>query len=451
MARNPLFFAAAALAFAASFLGCSTETVAPPVEVSSKASKEFQFNYSFLYYYYYKAAEELEDSEVYIESPQKAVFDEAFADVADVLVMYASMSDPLTMYYPRAYYSAVSSIIRESSTEDKSFGMEIGENLRVKNVYRKGPARTAGIQKGDAIFAVDSLPLDGNNSLYRAILEKKKTDSFSFTIVRGNDTLNLEISREAVITPTVYLDSAENIPIIRITKFAGKTNGFDSDGTALEFEEALAQTDGAESTILDLRGNGGGSVDLCERMAKAVLSRGDTVIVEKRWGYGNKGRDSVEKAIVAEKDGMGAERYYVMMLDSGSASCTEIFAAALTANLQVPIVGTNSFGKGIGQTYITTPDSAFGIATSLLFLDKNFKSYHRYGFEPDFFIADADSALRKAVELAQGKKRKRDAGYGSQVQPYWDSTKRKAQLEISPAKSLREFTRGLAVREFSEF
>lgn len=450
MIRSRLLFTAATFALAVSFWGCSTETVAPSVEVSPAASKEFQFNYSFLHYYYYKAAEELEDSEVYIESPLKAKFAANYADVADVLVMYASMSDPLTAYYPRAYYSAVSSVIRESGTENKSFGMEIGEDLRVKNVYRTGPAMAAGIQKGDAIVALDSIPLNESDSLYRAILEKKKTDAFSFTVIRGTDTLAFEMARGAVISPTVYLDSAENIPIIRITKFAEKTNGFDSDGTALEFEDALTQTKGAEATVLDLRGNGGGSVDLCERMAKEILFRGDTVVVEKRWGYGNKGRDSVEKAIVSEKDGLGAGRYYVMMLDSGSASCTEIFAAALTANLQVPIVGTNSFGKGIGQTYITTPDSAFGAATSLLFLDKNFESYHRYGFEPDFFVADADSAQRKALEIAKEKKRKRSAGYAAQVQPYWRA-KHKKQEEFSPAKALREFSRGLAVREFSAF
>ncbi len=450
MSKNRLFLAAAFFAFAAYFFGCSTDTVAPQVEVSNKASKEFQFNYSFLYYYYYNAANELEDSEVYLESPLKAFINEKYADVADVIVMYESMSDPLTTYYPHAFYAAVSSAIRESDTEDKSFGMELDSTLRVKTVFRVGPAASAGILKGDIILALDSVPLNGNDSLYEALLLAKK-DEFTFSVARSNDTLSVEITRTAVIAPTVFLDSAENIPVIRITEFVGKTNGFDSDGTALEFENALEQTKGAASTILDLRGNGGGSVNLCERMAKAVLRRGDTVIVEREWGYGKKGRDSSEQAVTAERDGIGAGRYYVMMLDSGSASCTEIFAAALTANLKVPVVGTNSFGKGIGQTYVTTPDTAFGVATSLLFLDKDFQSYHRYGFEPDFCIADADSALQKAIELARGKTFKRTAGYSAEIQPYWNSAKHKQQKTFSPKDALRELKRGMAVREFSGF
>lgn len=447
MPKNKLFLAAASLTLAAYFFGCSTDTVSPQVEVSDKASKEFQFNYSFLYYYYYKSADELEDSEVYLESPLKAIINEKYADVADVIVMYESMSDPLTTYYPRTFYSAVSSAIRESDTEDKSFGMELDGELRVKTVFRVGPAASAGVLKGDILLAVDNVPLNGNDSIYKAILSAKK-DKFTFSVARSNDTMSIEMIRTAVISPTVYLDSAENIPVIRITEFVGKTNGFDSDGTALEFEEALSRTKGAASTVLDLRGNGGGSVDLCVRMAKAVLQRGDTVIVERKWGYGKKGRDSSEQVVTVEKDGIGAGRYYVMMLDSGSASCTEIFAAALTSNLKVPVVGTNSFGKGIGQTYVTTPDSAFGVATSILFLDKNYQSYHLYGFEPDFYIADADSAFQKAVELASGKTSKRTAGYSQQVQPYWNSSMRKQVKRFSPAEALRELKRGMAIREF---
>ncbi len=448
MTGSRLFLAATLFAIAAYLSGCSTDTVAPDVQVSSKASKEFQFNYSFLYYYYYKAAEELEDSDTYLESPATALINEKYADVADVIVMYASMSDPLTKYYPRAFYSAISSAIEESDTEDKSFGMELDSTLRVKTVFRVGPAASAGISKGDVILALDSVSLDGSDSLYKSILEAKK-DSFSFTVQRDDDTLSFEMTRTTVASPTVFLDSAENIPIIRVTEFVGRTNGFDSDGTALEFEEALEETKGAESTVLDLRGNGGGTVNLCERMAKAVLRRGDTVIVERKWGYEKGRRDSSEQAVIAEKDGIGAGRYYVMMLDSGSASCTELFAAALASNLKAPVVGTNSFGKGIGQTYVTTPDSAFGIATSILFLDKDFLSYHRYGFEPDFYAADADSALAKAVELASERTFRRTAGYSSQVQPYWSSAKSKRQETFSPAEALRELKRGMAVRKIS--
>jgi len=419
MTGSRLFLTATLFAIAAYLSGCSTDTVAPDVQVSSKASKEFQFNYSFLYYYYYKAAEELEDSDTYQESPAIALINEKYADVADVLVMYASMSDPLTKYYPRAFYSAISSAIEESDTEDKSFGMELDSTLRVKTVFRVGPAASAGISKGDVILALDSVSLDGSDSLYKSILEAKK-DSFSFTVQRDDDTLSFEMTRTTVASPTVFLDSAENIPIIRVTEFVGRTNGFDSDGTALEFEEALEETKGAESTVLDLRGNGGGTVNLCERMAMAVLRRGDTVIVERKWGYEKGRRDSSEQAVIAEKDGIGAGRYYVMMLDSGSASCTELFAAALASNLKAPVVGTNSFGKGIVQNVIPLTDGSAVKVTIAHYYTPAGNDLHKKGLTPDVEVEyetpdvsdlniydsiplDRDNQVQKAIEVLKAE------------------------------------------------
>lgn len=134
------------------------------------------------------------------------------------------------------------------------------------------------------------------------------------------------------------------------------------------------------------------------------------------------------------------------MLDNQSASCTEIFAAAITANLKVPIVGTTSFGKGIGQIYVTTPDTAFGAVTNTLFYDKDGNTYHTYGFEPDFSISDADSALAKAVELAKEGTFKRTAGYSTQIQPYWRQVKKKAAEKTSSANLLQNIKTGMALR-----
>jgi carboxyl-terminal processing protease len=187
-------------------------------------------------------------------------------------------------------------------------------------------------------------------------------------------------------------------------------------------------------------------------MAADLLFEGDTIIIEKDW-YSEKGeRDSSEYTYVAKEDGLGAGRYYVMLLDSGSASCTEIFATAITSNLNSPIVGTNSYGKGIGQTYALTPDSAFASATSILFFDKNHETYHTHGLVPDHYIVDSDSALNKAVELAKGAKEKRTAGYGSDTQPTWRTAsvkKKKLGKELSPSEAIKEVKRGGAFRILS--
>lgn len=430
--------------FSMLILGCSTDTLRPAVTEIESASKEFNFNYRFLYYRYYLSAEELAKPAVYLESPDTAKFAK-YSDVADVFVMYGYMSDRMTTYYPHAFFNQLHSSLTQSS-QSKSFGMELDSDLFVKTVYREGPANSAGIRRGDRILALDSVSLGGDSALYAKTLSAKSSDTFLFTILSGRDTSDVSLTRAALLSPTVYLDSVGEIPVIRITGFTDQTNGFSSNGTAKEFKEALVETEGAASTVLDLRSNPGGLIDICTQMAAALLSEGDTVILEMSWHARKGRRDSTGTVLVASEDGIGKGRYYVLMLDSNSASCSEIFAAGVTANLKSPIVGTNSFGKGIGQTYTVTPDSGYGVATSYLFFDKEGNSYHGYGFAPDFPVADPDSALALAAELATARTAKRTAGYSTEVQPFWRVAK-KSSGEISPEKSLAEFKRGMAVRE----
>lgn len=425
-------------------LGCSN-TVSQSSEASI-GNKEFNFNYAFLYYYYYKADEELQEPSAYVDNPLALELPAKYADIADVYLMYSSMSDLMTRYYPHEYFTTVNTAISQSTTDSKSFGMELSESLAVKTVYREGPAASAGIRKGDVVRALDETELDGNDSLYAAMLSAKAEDTFLFSIQRGSDTLSLYMTRTALLKPSVYLDSIGEIPVIRVTTFMGTTNGFRENGSALEFEDALEKTSGAKATVLDLRQNGGGSLDLCGRMAADVLSMGDTVFVEKKWGIRDGARASREIAYTTESDGIGAKRYYVLMLDSGSASCSELFAAAISSNLKAPIVGTNSYGKGIGQLYVATPDSGYGVATSSLFYDKDGQTYHSYGFEPDFFVPDEDSALAKAVELAEEGTAKRTAGYSTQVQPFWKQVKKKSSQNLSPEESIQQLKKGMALR-----
>ena len=123
-----------------------------------------------------------------------------------------------------------------------------------------------------------------------------------------------------------------------------------------------------------------------------------------------------------------------------------MFDSALTANIKAPIVGTNSFGKGIGQYYIQTPENGFGVITAIQILDKNGESFHSYGFVPDFDIPDSVSALVKAVELAKAATFKRQAGYNPEEQTYWTSSKYKA-IPRTPEESLKLLLRGMALKK----
>ena len=130
----------------------------------------------------------------------------------------------------------------------------------------------------------------------------------------------------------------------------------------------------------------------------------------------------ITERIVATEDGVGKGRYVVFLADSATASCSEILLAGVTRNLKSPIVGQQTYGKGIGQYYIPTYAGGYSIVTSLRISDKDFVTYHDKGFLPDYDISDSLKALEKAVEIAKLGKEKRTKGYGTKDQGHFSNS-----------------------------
>jgi C-terminal peptidase prc len=408
----------------------SNTTSFDPFEKTTDASDEFQFNYLFLYFYYYQASTELKDPEYYLDNVNPNIYISSVQDVADVLFMYEDMSDLFTNYYPSIYYEQLWAMLNESES-NKTVGLAVDSTLTVKRVYPNSSAYNAEIQKGDIILAVDSIYLNGSYDRYEKLVDSSAATSFEFLCQRGGDTLIFDLQKTEILLPTVYLDSIDNVPVITLTEFTDSTSN--ENGSAAEFEEILQETQGALSTVLDLRDNPGGSVDQCNAMAAALLSKGDTIINEKYFGPDEAEEKQISsmETYTATEDGIGKGRYYVMLLDSNSASCSEIFASALASNLKTPIVGQLSYGKGIGQYYIVTDVNGIAGVTALNLFDKDMVSYHTYGIVPDFEITDTDAAMKKAVELAKARTYKRTAGYGTTAIAHWTEPKTKKQAGIS--------------------
>ncbi|MBP5247769.1 MAG: PDZ domain-containing protein [Fibrobacter sp.] len=441
-----LIFCAATAAY---FLACSSDTLSSADDSSDGASDELKQTYSLLEGYYYLADKELSTLSSYVDTPYKVYIPDKFADDADVLGMFYVMSDKLTRYYPSSLYNTVYTALNESDHENKSFGMELDSNLVVKYVYREGPANSAGINRRDTVATVNGNTFQSLKDFNAYLSSVDSTDTFEFTVRHGKSTMDVSMTRTTLNLPTVYVDTVQGIPLIRITDFTNVTNGFEDNGTAYEFDDALEATQGAKSTILDLRGNTGGFVNICTYMASQLLSQDDILVYSEEWSPANSTNPKVTQ-LYTSKDGIGKGRYYVLMLDSSSASCTELFAAAVTANLNSPIVGTNSFGKAIGQIYKTTDKKGICGITHSLYFDKNKQTYHTLGFVPDYYIPDSLEAIDKAVELAKEGTAKRSAGYGTETQPYWTKSKSlyKKGITINPEEDFRESLKGLAITQF---
>jgi len=155
----------------------------------------------------------------------------------------------------------------------------------------------------------------------------------------------------------------ENIGYVRLTSFYPGT-------TASQLRHGLLEVSGCRGIVLDLRGNGGGSTDQAIACAQLFLDRGGIVTYESRIWRSNSFRRtefSLEPNRLLKKISSGesvrvisSKRKYrrvlkksmpvVVLVDSGSASSSELLLGALKDNGRVLVIGTPTFGKGIGQS-----------------------------------------------------------------------------------------------------
>jgi C-terminal processing protease CtpA/Prc len=388
----------------------------------SLADEELQYNHYLLSVFYLAANTHLHDVDWYVGYGEKAGFSSNYYEYPDVYYMYNQMEDNYT-FYIGPYYTRKQDL---SSTTDATYNLAVtvedkdSSGLYITQVFPNGPGEKAGLKVGDKVLAIDATE-PGDVSGFNKLSTGNDGDSLSLKVVRESDTLNIKAQLFCYNTPTVFVTYKDSIPVIKITEFASASaircedandQSFE-DGSADEFEAALKATKGP--TVIDLRGNGGGSMDQCLAMAEEFLSLGDTISILE---YTDIAPDSVSQLIrkdlvIATKNGAGKGRYYVFLADTNTASCSEVILMGATLNLKSPVVGQITYGKSIGQYYLSTLAFGYGIITSMKMYDKNGVSPHDVGILPDYEIADTLKALDKAVELAKAGKEKRSKGYGT--------------------------------------
>jgi C-terminal processing protease CtpA/Prc len=297
-------------------------------------------------------------------------------------------------------------------------------------VYKNGPADKAGVLKGDTLLMIDGREPRNEQHFRRLEAVFDAGETIPFAIKRGEDTLNISITFDQYFSPTVFVDMVDSIPVITVSEFTDTTVLV--TGTYGEFLDALEETAGAKSTIIDLRGNPGGTVEHCVNMAAEMLPKNDTIITIISHTL-----DSITEVpyidtttFITEEDGIGAERYYVILADSNSASCAELMVAGVVSNTKSPVVGQITYGKAIGQSYLETIAGGVTGITSMRLLDKNWATYQKYGIVPDFEEGDADKAMQKAVELAKEGTAQRTQGYGTVDKGHFTLAKRQGKKEL---------------------
>lgn len=241
------------------------------------------------------------------------------------------------------------------------------------------PAELAGILSGDVLLAVDGREISSEVTIQEIIeLVRGEKGSVVVLTVRHpgeTDPVDVEVERGDILIPSVsyrILAEDENIGYIQLTRFSGESQN--------EVESAIRdlQAQGAESLILDLRGNGGGLLDAAVSLADLFVEEGALLYQQTR------GED--ERSYNATGDTLAPDMPLAILIDGGSASSSEILAGALQDNDRAVLVGSSSYGKGSVQLVYDLSDGSSIHVTSSRWFTPNRSQIDKQGLQPDVLV-----------------------------------------------------------------
>ena len=257
--------------------------------------------------------------------------------------------DPYTIYIPEEEnedlqmmlsntYGGIGAIIHK----------KVDENVIINEPYAGSPAQKYGLQCGDEIIQIDGVPTKGLTSKESSDRMKGKPGTsvvFKVKKVRSGDTLDIAIIRERIHLPDIeyagMLDDTTGY--ILQSSFTENVSG----EIRSKFQELKGQ--GMKRLVLDLRGNGGGLMSEAIGIVSLFVPKGSLVVTSK----GNTEDSAREYRTTSEP--IDTEIPLIVMIDSGSASSSEIVAGALQDMNRAVIMGKRSYGKGLVQSIRPLP------------------------------------------------------------------------------------------------
>src|SRR3989338_3287373 len=312
--------------------------------------------------------------------------------------LMSSLDDPYSVFFNPDDAQSFEDEIAGNFT---GVGMEVGIKDKVLTVIaplKDTPAYRANIKSGDKILKIDEIITSGMG-IEQAIklIRGEKGTAVTLTIFRegNNDPIEIKIVRDIINIPTLDTElRSDGIFVIKLYSF--------SANSANLFRNALKSFSESKTDklLLDLRGNPGGYLEAAVDVASWFLPGGKIIVTED---YGNSKKPEIFRS--KGYDIFNDNLKFVILIDGGSASASEIVAGALRDHRRAKLVGDNSFGKGsVQETVKVTPDALLKI-TVAKWLTPNRNLIEKEGLTPDYKIEitkkdlenKKDPQLEKAV------------------------------------------------------
>ncbi len=295
--------------------------------------------------------------------------------------MVSALNDKYSQYYTEAEYEELMSEINGSYVGiGVTLRQEEDNSIVVVEVSENGPADQAGIRKGDVFIRVDGrdvagMKLDEMISMIKTEANDGKT--VTVTVERQKQSLDLDVVCAKVDVVSVKSQKIGTVGYIKIKEFDKETD--EQFGAALE----NLKRDNVTGLVLDVRNNGGGSLDSVIHMLDELLPKGE-LITEKSKKDGDRVYHSTDDASFTGP--------IAVLMNGRSASASEVFAGTLQARKAATLVGTKSFGKGVVQTVLSLENSCGGglkLTTAEYFLPGGV-SIHKKGLTPDVEVQEEE-------------------------------------------------------------
>ncbi|EYD75710.1 Carboxyl-terminal protease [Rubellimicrobium mesophilum DSM 19309] len=320
-------------------------------------------------------------------------------EVDEQKLIEAAINGMLTSLDPHSSYLSPDDAEKmrvQTRGEFGGLGIEVTQEegwVKVVSPMDGTPAALAGIQTGDFITHVNGeslmgLTLDEAVEMMRGPVGSEIT----LTIVRqGEDDAPAEPFDVSLVRDTIKLQAVRartegDTVVLRVTTFNEQTFPNLSEGLAQQVE-AAGGMDHVNGIVLDLRNNPGGLLDQAIAVSDAFLPEGE--IVSTRGRHPEDG-----ERYNATAGDLAQGKPMVVLINSGSASASEIVAGALQDHDRAVVVGTQSFGKGSVQTVMPLAgDGAMRLTTARYYTPSG-RSIQALGISPDIIVQQPPAPRR---------------------------------------------------------
>lgn len=316
--------------------------------------------------------------------------------------MASSVGDTYTSYVDEGTTNAFDQLVNGKyegigctimmDTKDKS--------VKVMEIYHNSPAEKAGLKVNDIIKKVDFVDVSKINvTKLSEYIRNEADDNISMTIVRDGEEIAINLKRGKVEIPVVnseiYEGNNKKIGYISLSVF--------SSVSSKQFSKELVKLEknNIDALIVDVRDNTGGYLTSVTDIVSQILPKGEIIYQIQ------KGKN--KKAI---KDKTSEKREYsiAVLVNSNSASASEIFAAAIKESYNGYVVGEKTYGKGTVQQVKKLNDGSMIKYTTNNWLTPKGNWINEVGVEPTDIIKldeayrekpikENDNQLKKAIEL----------------------------------------------------